>query len=57
MHHSEALSKRECASQLEVLNKHAPSIKQDRGKTGVKGQIYLHGLEKPSFTLVVNISS
>ena len=58
VHRSEALSKRECAShQLEVLNKHAPSRKQGRGRTGVKGQIYLHGLEKPSFTLVVYIGN
>ena len=58
MHHSEALSKRECAShQLEVLNKNAPSSKQDRGRPGLKGQIYLNGLEKPSFTLVMNISN
>lgn len=58
MHHSEALSKRECAShQLEVLNKHAPSSEQERGRTGVKGQIYLHGLDRPSFTLVVNIGN
>ena len=54
MHHSEALSKRECTSQLEVLNKHAPSSKQDIGRTGVKGQIYFLCLEKPSFTLVLN---
>ena len=58
VHHSEALSKRECAShQLEVLNKNAPSSKQDRGRTGLKGQIYLNGLKKPSCTLVMNISN
>lgn len=58
MHHSEALSKRECASQLlEVLNKNAPSSKQDRWRTGLRGQIYLNGLKKPSCTLVMNISN